>query len=105
MARPIGSVNRERPFNSALLIELRSNPLALRRIAAKLVGRAEAGDLGAIKEIADRLDGKPMQMVDYGNLTVNQLSDEQLLEIAAGGLTERDCEPKALPAPRKLSAP
>ena len=31
MGRPIGSANRERPFNSALLIELRSNPLTLFR--------------------------------------------------------------------------
>jgi hypothetical protein len=49
MGRLIGSVNRERPFNSALLIELRSNPSALRRIAAKLVERAEDGELAAIE--------------------------------------------------------
>ena len=48
MGRPIGSINREKPFNSALLIELQSNPLALRRIAAKPVERAEDGDLAAI---------------------------------------------------------
>ena len=44
MGRPIGSMNREKPFNSALLIELRGNPPALRRIAAKLVERAELTD-------------------------------------------------------------
>ena len=32
MGRPIGSMNRQRPFNNALLMTLRSNPLALRRI-------------------------------------------------------------------------
>jgi hypothetical protein len=52
MGRPIGSVNREKPFNSALVMELRSNPHALRRIAAKLIERAEGGDPSAIREIA-----------------------------------------------------
>jgi hypothetical protein len=55
MGRPIGSVNREKPFNQALLMTLRSNPVALRRIAAKLVEKAEEGELAAIREIADRL--------------------------------------------------
>jgi hypothetical protein len=36
MGRPIGSVNKQKPFNDALLLTLRGNPLALRRIAAKL---------------------------------------------------------------------
>ena len=54
MGRPIGSLNREKPFNQALLMTLRSNPVALRRIAAKLVEKAEEGELAAIREIADR---------------------------------------------------
>ena len=88
MGRPIGSLNREKPFNQALLIELRSNPLELRRIAAKLVERAEEGELAAIREIADRLDGKPAQMIDRGDVPLRELSDEELLAIAGGGLPE-----------------
>ena len=61
MGRPIGSVNREKPFKDALRIALRSDPLRLRRIADKLAALAEQGDLGAIREVADRLDGKPLQ--------------------------------------------
>ena len=90
MGRPIGSLNREKPFNQALLIELRSNPLALRRIAAKLVERAEEGELAAIREIADRLDGKPAQMIDRGDVPLRELSDEVLLAIAGGGLPEHE---------------
>ena len=90
MGRPIGSLNRQRPFNQALLIELRSNPVALRRIAAKLVEKAEEGELAAIREIADRLDGKPAQVVDRPDLPISKLSDEQLLAIAAGALPERE---------------
>jgi hypothetical protein len=88
MGRPIGSVNKQKPFNDALLLTLRGNPLALRRIAAKLVERAEGGDLAAIREIADRLDGKPAQVVDRRDVSVRELTDAELLEIAAGGLSE-----------------
>ena len=36
----------------------------LRRIADQLVRQAESGEPWAIKEVADRLDGKPQQTVD-----------------------------------------
>src|SRR6516225_2667421 len=90
MGRPIGSMNREKPFNQALLMTLRSNPFALRRIAAKLVEKAEEGELAAIREVADRLDGKPVQMLDRRDVPLNQLTDEELLAIAAGALPERE---------------
>src|SRR6516162_11710482 len=90
MGRPIGSLNREKPFNQALLMTLRSNPVALRRIAAKLVEKAEEGELAAIREIADRLDGKPVQMLDRRDVPLNRLTDEELLAIAAGGLPEHE---------------
>ena len=90
MGRPIGSLNREKPFNQALLMTLRSNPVALRRIAAKLVEKAEDGELAAIREIADRLDGKPVQMLDRRDVPLNRLTDEELLAIAAGGLPEHE---------------
>ena len=89
MGRPIGSLNREKPFNQALLMTLRSNPVALRRIAAKLVEKAEEGELAAIREIADRLDGKPVQMLDRRDVPLNQLTDEELLAIAAGAMAEQ----------------
>jgi FPC/CPF motif-containing protein YcgG len=73
MGRPIGSSNRERPFTDALRIALRADPRRLRRIAEKLAEKAEDGDLAAIRELADRLDGKPPQAHtgEYGgDLTV-----------------------------------
>jgi len=88
MGRPIGSMNRQKPFNDALLMTLRSNPLALRRISAKLVEKAEEGDLAAIREIADRLDGKPVQMLDRRDVPITELTIAELHFIAAGGLLE-----------------
>jgi hypothetical protein len=36
----------------------------LHAMAEKLFEKAQEGDLSAMKEIGDRLDGKPMQMVE-----------------------------------------
>ena len=102
MGRPIGSVNREKPFNDALRIALRGDPLRLRRIADKLAEKAEEGDLGAIREIADRLDGKPAQVIDQRDAAVEELTDSELHLIASAGLPRSE-QPKVLllpPAPK-----
>jgi len=98
MGRPIGSVNREKPFNDALRIALRSRPLALRRIADQLLDKAEQGNLAYIHELADRLDGKVTQMVDRRDLPIRELTDAELHHIiASGGLAAK--EPKVLLIP------
>ena len=86
MGRPIGSSNREKPFNDALRIALLSDPLRLRRIAEKLAILAEEGDLAAIRELADRLDGKPAQVIDRRDVPIEELTDLELQVIASGGL-------------------
>lgn len=40
---------------------------ALQACADKLIAMALDGDLGALKELGDRMDGKPKQQVDLGN--------------------------------------
>jgi hypothetical protein len=95
VGRPIGSVNKERPFKAALKVALNSDPLRLRRIADKLAERAEQGDLVAIREIADRLDGKPAQVVDRSDAPVEELSDAELYLIASGRVSRTE-KPKVL---------
>jgi hypothetical protein len=63
----------QRPFLNALRMALTDpngkpddNMPKLRLIAAKLIEKAASGDPQAIKEIADRLDGKPAQSVIHG---------------------------------------
>jgi hypothetical protein len=89
MGRPIGSVNREKPFNEALRIALRGDPLRLRRIAEKLATLAEDGDLAAIRELADRLDGKPTQAIDRHDVPIERLTDEELNLLLSEALAEK----------------
>ena len=55
---------QEKPFADALRMEiaaLKDDRRGLRRVARKLIEKAENGDLAAIKELADRTDGKSVQ--------------------------------------------
>ena len=67
MGRPIGAQNKDKPFRDALRMALaEATPKgmpALRRVAQSLIGEAITGDVQAIREIADRIDGKVPQAV------------------------------------------
>lgn len=57
---------QEKPFRDALRMELAragEDGKTLRKIAAALISKAEEGDMQAIKELADRVDGKVPQAV------------------------------------------
>jgi hypothetical protein len=107
VGRPIGSLNKEKPFKVALQMALRERPHSLRLIANRLIDAAETGDLPSIRELVDRLDGRPVQAIDrHEVLIAAQLSDEELLAIiASGGRTEDEWEMKVIPPmPSKDSA-
>lgn len=88
---PLGNTNGARPFASALrraLTEAGTDRAALVAIAAALVDKAVAGDLQAIREVADRMDGKAVQSTEMtitDNRTARELSDDELAHIATGG--------------------
>jgi hypothetical protein len=65
-----------------------SGTKSVRRIANRLIDAAETGDLPSIRELIDCIDGKATQVIDQGQMTVMQLSDSQLNEMAVRGLTE-----------------
>lgn len=57
---------QEKPFRDALLLAVKEatadeDKQKLRKLAEKLVEKAIEGDVTAIKEVADRLDGKAAQ--------------------------------------------
>lgn len=69
---------KDKPFSDALRMEIaeaEDNPRSLRKIAQKLLDKAVAGDVQAMREVADRLDGKPAQAVEYtGETTVRYVA-------------------------------
>jgi hypothetical protein len=112
--RRFGSVNikSEKPFGNALRMELAAtgdSHRELRLIARNLINLARAGEpgsLAAMREIADRLDGKPKQEaeVTLRQALASELTDDDLAAIAAGAKDERvesGSEPK--PDPLKLN--
>jgi hypothetical protein len=68
MARPKGSENKDKPFRDALRMEIAAAQdeedfRSLRAIARGLLKAGAAGDVPAIREIADRMDGKVTQTI------------------------------------------
>jgi hypothetical protein len=57
-------VTNDKPFRDALRLEImRKGADKLRRSARALIDKAMEGDVSAIKEVADRLDGRVPQLV------------------------------------------
>jgi hypothetical protein len=109
VGRPIGSVNSQKPFTAALRLELASadgDQRALRAIARNLIELAVGNgpnSLAAIREISDRLDGRPRQSTDVTVRTApaRELTDAELTTIALGADVEgRELE-EAGPSPGK----
>lgn len=80
-----GRPPKEKSFANMLNIELKQaigigvdgQPVTkLRKIAEMLVSKAMEGDMAAIKEVADRTDGKPVQAVE-ASVEVENVSREQ----------------------------
>jgi len=67
---------QEKPFADALRMEIAEageNHKQLRAIARTLIVKAAEGDMQAIKEFADRLDGKPAVQVNHGGNPENPI--------------------------------
>ena len=67
MAAPLGNKNavKNRPWADAINRAVLANDgQRLRAIAEKLLVLAEAGDVSALRELGDRLDGKPKQQIE-----------------------------------------
>jgi hypothetical protein len=84
MGAPLGNQNsslENRLWGNTIRRAAAQDPEKLRRIADTLLAKAEEGDIQAIKEIGDRLDGKPAQTIDA---TVKGSLAEVLTGIGSG---------------------
>ena len=76
-----GRVHQDRPFRDALVLELElaaGDKSKLRKVARSLVKKAEGGDIQAMKEVADRVDGKAAQSLTVGGDSDNPLQLEYI---------------------------
>lgn len=86
---------RDKPYRDALRMELAAAEAAgndmrtLRSIARKHIALANRGDMAAIKELADRLDGKSAQAVE----TTGEVTHRYVIE-APAVLTSEEWEKK-----------
>jgi ribosomal protein L17 len=62
----------------------------LRMVAEQLVSLALKGDLQAIREIADRIDGKPMQAIEHSGEIEGSTKEQREAAIAAAILAAKD---------------
>lgn len=95
---PVGNQNakKSRLFEQALIRAIKQRDLkegegeTLRRVAEKLLDNAIAGELNAIKETRDTLDGKPAQSVTVAGDPDNPLKVEKIERVLIDGTTPRD---------------
>ncbi len=90
-------------LNIALTAKGLTGETKLREVAEVLVSKALEGESWAVKEVADRVDGKAMQQVELSGVIqsrVNALTDEELESIAAGRSTGTS---ETTPSPSKLN--
>jgi hypothetical protein len=76
LSRPPRGQQRDKPYREALRMELAAageDMKKLREIARAHIEKAASGDMQAIKELADRLDGKVAQMLEHSGPDSNPL--------------------------------
>lgn len=90
---PLGNKNATKnklwadALNRALLAE---DGKKLRALAEKLIARAEEGDVTALKEIGDRMDGKPTQQTELSGPDGGPMEQSLTVQfIDAGGVPEQ----------------
>lgn len=104
MAAPIGNKNatKNRPFADAIRrVLLENDGQKMRELAEKIVTMAGNGEIAALREVFDRIDGKVTQEVsgpDGGPIETRQVTDHDLARWLAFELTQKTIRKAKEPA-------
>jgi hypothetical protein len=76
---------KDRQFREAVIMELGSRDgkdahKTLRRIAGAMIDAGISGDIQAVKELRDTIDGKPSQQIDLGNVEGEEFKVKATIE-------------------------
>ena len=86
MGAPVGNTNSSTDnrlwANTIRRAVTQGDAERLRTIAEKLIEKAAEGDMQAMKELGDRLDGKPKQSVDHGLTDEPENAVHKLVSVA-----------------------
>lgn len=104
MAAPVGNKNASkdaRLWGDMLRRKIAQSPDKLEKVANAVIEAAMAAEPWAVTELANRLDGKPVQQIaashTFEGALAHELSNEQLAIIAAGGtLSDGDGQTETL---------
>lgn len=100
---PGGKPKSNKQFKDALQIAIKrteGDKTMLAKLAEALVDKAVSGDVQAIREVADRLDGKPHQTSEITHIRARaaELSDDELAGYLSGGSSEGIAETPSDPS-------
>ena len=68
------NATKNKPFYDAIRRALVQNPHKMANIVDKVIEKAEEGEAWAVKEIADRLDGKAVQATTFEDAEGNNVT-------------------------------
>jgi hypothetical protein len=98
---PKGSWNRRKGAILSEELKKAATPERLKQLSTMVWKAALEGDLKWIEFLTDRIDGKPVQATEItaevSSVSVTELSDEQLLAIAAAGSSDGTAEASSGP--------
>jgi hypothetical protein len=79
-----GAGRKDKPFRDTLMMEIKAQGedfIGLRLVAQALMKEANAGNIQAIREIADRTDGKVPQEAKIETGPLTSMSDDELASL------------------------
>ncbi len=97
---PLGNTNgtKGKPVSDMLRRVVTQNPNQIRKACMALINKAAKGDLPSLREIADRLEGKPIQAVtgsgDFALVRIERVlvTDQSFIDVTPEEVSQEKLE-------------